>query len=84
MKQVELPKFNVDKNKYFTWKAACMACIGSAHVIPEVEILQYLSGSAIKALEGLGPTKESYFLALKLLEESLEENDVKHRLTWSK
>ena len=71
IKRVELPKFNEDKKEYFTWTAVFMASIDSAHVTPEVKLLhlrQYLSGSAIKALEGLGHTKDCYCLVLELLE----------------
>ena len=50
LKQVQIPTFYDDKRTYPNWKAAFMACVDSAPVTPEYEMLQlrqYVSGEAL-------------------------------------
>ena len=54
LKRVSIPVFSGDKKTYEGWKTAFMACIDKAPATPEYKLLQlrqYLSGDALKAVE---------------------------------
>ncbi|XP_052771184.1 uncharacterized protein LOC128210870 [Mya arenaria] len=71
MKRVSIPVFNGDKKKYQAWFAAFSACIHNAPATKEYKLLQlrqYISGSALKAVEDLGHSAAAYDAALELLE----------------
>ena len=60
-----------DKKTYENWKAAFNACIDQAPATAEYKLLQlrqYLSGEALKAIEGLGHSSFSYEVAKERLE----------------
>ena len=57
LQRVAIPVFSGDKRKYENWKAAFLACIDRAPATPEYKLLQlrqYLSGVALKAIKNLG------------------------------
>ena len=71
LKRVSIPVFNGDKASYENWEAAFDACIDKAPAIPEYKLLQlrqYLSGEALKAIENLGNSASSYEAAKSRLE----------------
>ena len=71
LKRVSIPVFNGDKRGYETWKSAFMACIDQAPATGEYKLLQlrqYLSGDALKAIEGLGHSSHAYEAAKERLE----------------
>ena len=71
LKRIELPIFSGDKKGYADWKAAFTACIDSSRLPPEMKLLhlkQYLSGDALKAIDGVGHSEEAYRIAKTRLE----------------
>ena len=71
LKRVSIPVFNGDKRKYDNWKSAFMACVDEAPATPEYKLLQlrqYLSGDALKAIETLGHSGYAYEAAKERLE----------------
>ena len=71
LKRVSIPVFNGDKANYENWKAAFEACIDKAPATPEYKLLQlrqYLSGEALKAIENLGHSASAYEAAKSRLE----------------
>ncbi|XP_065941558.1 uncharacterized protein [Magallana gigas] len=71
MKRVSIPVFYGDKRTYESWKAAFSACIDKAPATPEYKLLQlrqYLSGEALKAVENLGHSAIAYEAAKDRLE----------------
>ena len=71
LKRVSIPVFSGDKKNYDSWKAAFDACVDQAPATPEYKLLQlrqYLSGEALRAIEGLGHSKFSYEAAKERLE----------------
>ena len=63
LKRVSIPVFSGDKKVYESWKAAFLACIDQAPATPEYKLLQlrqYLSGEALKAVESLGHSAAAY------------------------
>jgi len=63
LKRVSIPVFAGDKRNYENWKAAFMACIDQSPLSAEYKLLQlrqYLSGDALKAIENLGHSAASY------------------------
>jgi len=63
LKRVSIPVFSGDKRKYEAWKASFTACIDNAPMSAEYKLLQlrqYLSGNALKAIENLGHSAASY------------------------
>ena len=57
LKRVEIPLFSGNKRTYPSWKATLIACIDKAPVSPEYKMLQlrqYVSGEALRAIENLG------------------------------
>lgn len=56
LKRVSIPVFHGDKRTHESWKAAFSACIDKAPATSEYKLLQlrqYLSGEALKAVENL-------------------------------
>jgi len=71
MKPISIPVFNGDKRRYESWKAVFSACIDRAPATPEYKLLQlkqYVSGEAEKAIEGLGHSGYAYEIAKQRLE----------------
>jgi DNA-binding transcriptional regulator YiaG len=71
LKRVTIPVFNGDKRLYENWKASFVACIDSAPATPEYKLLQlrqYLTGDALKAIENLGHSAVAYEAAKQRLE----------------
>ncbi|XP_065198351.1 uncharacterized protein LOC135829896 [Sycon ciliatum] len=71
LKKVAVPTFSGDVRMYETWKAAFMACIDAAPVSPQLKLLQlrqYVTGEALRAIEQLGYTAEAYRISLERLE----------------
>ena len=71
LKMVSIPVFNGDKANYENWQAAFEACIDKAPATPEYKLLQlrqYLSGEAPKAIENLGHSASAYEGAKSRLE----------------
>jgi hypothetical protein len=71
LKRVSIPVFDGEKRRYESWKAAFNACIESAPATKEYKLLQlrqYLSGDALKAIENLGHSAASYDAAKERLE----------------
>lgn len=71
LKRVQIPIFSGDKRNYQCWKAAFLACIDSAPATAEYKMLnlrQYLSGEALKAIENLGYSATAYEAAKDRLE----------------
>ena len=71
LKRVQIPVFSGDKKNYQSWKAAFLACIDSAPATGEYKLLQlrqYLSGEALKAIENLGHSAVAYEAAKERLE----------------
>ena len=69
--RVSIPVFKGDKRSYESWKAAFIACIDQAPATPEYKLLQlrqYLSGEALKVVEGLGHSAAAYEAAKDRLE----------------
>jgi len=63
LKRVSIPVFSGDKRKYEAWKASFTACVDNAPMSSEYKLLQlrqYLSGNALKAIENLGHSAASY------------------------
>ena len=57
LKRVAIPVFSGSKKEYENWKASFMACIDQAPATGEYKLMQlqqYLTGDALKAIEGLG------------------------------
>ena len=70
-KHVSIPVFNGDKRLHEGWKTAFMACVDKAPATPEctlLQILQYLSGKALKVVEPLGHSAAAYEMAKERLE----------------
>ena len=71
LKRVQIPVFSGDKQSYYSWKAAFLACIDSAPATGEYKLLQlrqYLSGEALKTIENLGHSGAAYEAAKERLE----------------
>ena len=71
LKRVSIPIFYGDKKMYDNWKAAFAACIDQAPATEEYKLLQlcqYLSGEALKTIEGLGHFAFAYQAAKERLE----------------
>ena len=71
LKRVQVPVFSGDKRSYQNWKAAFLACIDSAPATEEymlLQLCQYLSGKALKAIENLGHSATAYEAAKERLE----------------
>ena len=69
--RVSIPVFKGDKRSYESWRAAFIACIDQAPATPEYKLLQlrqYLSGEALKVVEGLGHSAAAYEAAKDRLE----------------
>ena len=69
--RVSIPVLKGDKRSYESWKAAFIACIDQAPATPEYKLLQlrqYLSGEALKVVEGFGHTAAAYEAAKDRLE----------------
>ena len=71
LKRVSIPIFDGIKRNYNNWKAAFMACTDQAQTIAEYKLLQlcqYHSGEALKAIENLGHSAAAYQVAKERLE----------------
>ena len=71
LKRVEIPLFSGNKRTYPSWKAAFIACIDKTPVSPEYKMLQlqqYVSGEALRAIENLGHSPSAYEAAKDRLE----------------
>ena len=71
LKPFAMPKFDGTKREYASWKAAFQACVDNAQVTPEQKLLQlhnYLTGDALKAISGLGYSAAAYKVAIDRLE----------------
>ena len=71
LKRVSIPVFSDDKRSYKNWKATFTACIDQAPATPEYKLLQlrqYLSGEAPRAVEKLGHSALGYEAANEKLE----------------
>ena len=71
LRRVTIPVFSGDKRTYENWKAAFMACTDKSPATPEFKLLQlrqYLSGEALKAIETLGHSASAYQAAKERLE----------------
>ena len=71
LKRIELPIFSGEKWTYQSWKAAFKACINNAQATQEYKLLQlkqYLTGEALKAIENLGHSAMAYKAAKDRLE----------------
>ena len=71
LKRVSIPTFDDKKKNYNNWKAAFMASTDQAAATAEYKLLQlrqYLSGEALKAIENLGHSAAAYQLAHEKLE----------------
>ena len=71
LKRVSIPVFSSDKRNYDNWKATFTACIDEAPATPEYKLLQlrqYLSGEALRAVEKLGHSALAYEAAKEKLE----------------
>lgn len=72
LKRVEIPIFTGDKKRYPAWKSAFTACVDKAPATAEYKLLQlkqYTSGAALKAIENLGHSAASYEAAKERLEQ---------------
>ena len=68
---VSIPIFDGNKRNYNNWKAAFMSCIDQDPATAEYKLLQlrqYLSGEALKAIENLGHSAAAYQIAKERLE----------------
>ena len=66
-----MPIFDGNKRNYNNWKAAFMTCIDQARTTAEYKILQlrqYLSEEALKAIENFGQSAAAYQIAKERLE----------------
>ena len=71
LKRVSVPVFHGDKRSYENWKSAFNACVDQAPATPEYKLLQlrqYLSGEALKAIENLGHSDFAYESAKERIE----------------
>ena len=71
LKRVSIPVFNGDKRNYENWKSAVNVCGDQAPATPEYKLLQlrqYLSDEALKAIENLGHSSFAYESAKEQLE----------------
>ena len=71
LNRVSIPVFNEDKRNYKNWKSAFNACVDQAPATPEYKLLQlrqYLSAEALKAIENLGHSGFAYESAKERLE----------------
>jgi len=85
LKRVSIPTFDGDKHKHESWKSAFNSCIEPAPATKEYKLLQlrqYWSGEALKAIGSLGHTGTSYDVAKKLLERKLVGKGDRLRVTW--
>lgn len=76
LKIVSIPVFTGIKNDYSFWKAAFDACIENSNATAEYKFLQlrqYLSDDALKAIEGLGHSKTAYVAVKNRLERKFGE-----------
>ena len=77
LKRVSIPTFNGDKKIYESWKSAFTACVDQAPATAEYKLLQmtqYLTGDALKCIEGLGHSKYAYESAKERLERKFGGN----------
>ena len=71
LKRVAIPVFSGNKKTFENWKAVFTACIDMAPATPEYKLLQlrqYLSGEALKVIEGLGHSGFAYEAAKERLD----------------
>lgn len=71
LKRVSIPMFSGKKKDYEFWKSAFTACVDKTASSDEYKFLQlrqYLSGEALKCVEGLGHTAAAYNAAKERLE----------------
>ena len=71
LKRVAIPVFSGNKRTFESWKAAFTACIDKSPSSAEYKLLQlrqYLSGDALKAIENLGHSAASYEAAKERLD----------------
>ena len=71
LKRVEIPVFSGNKKEYVNWKSSFMACIDKASATGEYKLLQlrqYLTGDALKAIERLGHSAAAYEIAKERLD----------------
>lgn len=71
LQKVRIPVFNGEKQNYESWKAAFMSCVDAAPATKEYKLLQlrnYLSGTALNAIEELGHSAKAYDIALERIE----------------
>lgn len=76
--RVAIPVFCGNKKTYENWKATFVACIDNAPATTKYKLLQlrqYLSGEALKAIESLGHSEYAYEAA----KESLDRKFGSHR-----
>ena len=74
LKRVAVPVFSGSKKEYENWKASFMACIDQAPATGEYKLLQlrqYLTGDALKAIEGFGHSAAAYETAKERLDRKL-------------
>ena len=72
LERVSITVFAGNKQKYENWKAAFIACIDKSPLSAEYKLLQlrqYLSGDALKAIENLGHSAASYEAAKDRLDQ---------------
>ena len=71
LKRVSIPVFSSDKWNYENWKATFTAYIDQAPATPEYKLLQlrqYLSGEALRAVDKMGHSALAYEAAKEKLE----------------
>ena len=71
LKRVAVPVVSGSKKEYENWKASFMACIDQAPATGEYKLLQlrqYLTGDALKAIEGIGHSAAAYETAKERLD----------------
>ena len=69
---MSVPVFHGDKRNYENWKPAINSCVDQAPATPEYKLLQlrqYLSGEALKAIENLGHSGFAYESVKERLEQ---------------
>ena len=71
LKKIAIPTFSGNIRDYENWKATFTACIDDAPASAEYKLLQlrqYLSGDALRVIDGLGHSKTAYNVAKERLE----------------
>ena len=71
LKRVSIPTFSGNVREYENWRAIFVACIDNADVPDEYKLLQlrqYLTGDALKVIDGLGHSKSAFSVAKERLE----------------